>query len=178
VPTVPFRFVPFVVALLLFGPAGTAVAAPPEPCWRPPVAAPISDPFRAPDCRWCAGNRGVEYGTLAGVSVRAVTTGRVTFSGVVAGRRYVVVLDAAGRRVTYGDLALPVPFTGAVVVAGSVVGVTTGPLHLGVRVGDDYLDPEDFLGTPVIRPHLVPVDGRPGRRPVVTVHCGAGRGGG
>jgi murein DD-endopeptidase MepM/ murein hydrolase activator NlpD len=178
VPLVPSRLRPLVVVLVLLGTAGTALAAPPAPCWRPPVDAPVTDPFRPPDCRWCAGNRGLEYGTVAGVPVRAVTTGRVTFSGVVAGRRFVVVLDAAGRRVTYGDLALPVPATGASVVAGSVVGVTTGPLHLGVRVGDEYLDPEEFLGTPTIRPHLVPTDGRPGRPPVVSVHCGAGRGGG
>jgi murein DD-endopeptidase MepM/ murein hydrolase activator NlpD len=149
-----------------------------SPCWVPPVAAPITDPFRAPACAWCPGNRGIEYGTAAGVPVRAVTTGTVTFSGLVAGRRYVVVIDAVGRRVTYGDLGHPTPAPGALVVAGSIIGVTTGPLHLGVRVGDEYVDPAEWIGAVVIRPYLVPVDGRPGRRPVAAVHCGAARGGG
>ncbi len=165
-----------VVALALLPLSGPLLAA--SPCWVPPVEAPITDPFRAPPCTWCSGNRGIEYGTAAGVPVRAVATGTVSFSGVVAGRRFVVVADAAGRRVTYGDLAHPVPPPGAIVVAGSIVGVTTGPFHLGLRIGDEYVDPAEWLGALVIRPYLVPSDGRAGRRPVATVRCGAARGAG
>ena len=74
-------------------------------CWLPPVDAPVVDPFRPPPCTWCAGNRGLEYGTPSGVAVRAVAAGEVTFSGTVAGERYVVVRHADGRRATYGGLA-------------------------------------------------------------------------
>ena len=42
------------------------------PCWVPPVEAPVTDPFRAPRCEWCPGNRGIEYGPTAGQVVTAV----------------------------------------------------------------------------------------------------------
>ena len=48
------------VVLFLIGHADRAVAA---ECWRPPVPAPVVDPFREPACRWCRGNRGIDYGT-------------------------------------------------------------------------------------------------------------------
>ena len=131
-------------------------------CWWPPVSAPILRPFEAPTCAWCAGHRGLEYATDAGVAVRAVATGRVSFSGTVVGTRYVVVRHADGRRVTYGrvdsDLAV-----GQVVVAGSLVGVTTGRLYFGLRSGERYLDPAPYIGHPVYRVRLIPVDGSPGR---------------
>ena len=50
-------------------PAGAVHAA---PCWRPPVAAPVADPFRKPPCAWCPGNRGIEYRTQEGAPVTAV----------------------------------------------------------------------------------------------------------
>src|SRR5688500_5962699 len=80
-----------------------AVAA--LPCFLPPVAAPVVDPFRAPDCPYCAGNRGLEYATHHGQPVLAADDGVVTFSGLVAGTRYVVVERDDGLRVTYGRLA-------------------------------------------------------------------------
>ena len=38
----------------------------------------------------------------------AVASGEVTFSGTVAGTRYVVVRHADGLRVTYGNLRPPI----------------------------------------------------------------------
>jgi murein DD-endopeptidase MepM/ murein hydrolase activator NlpD len=130
-------------------------------CWRPPVAAPIVDPFRPPACRWCAGNRGLEFGTPSGAVVRAVATGRVSFAGVVAATGYVVVRHADGRRVTYGGLAERSVGRGDLVVAGAPVGLTGGRLHFGLRDGTRYVDPEPFLGRLVRRPWLLPVDGGP-----------------
>ena len=37
--------------------------ASPSVTYRPPVDAPVVDPFRPPAERWSAGNRGVEYAT-------------------------------------------------------------------------------------------------------------------
>lgn len=130
-------------------------------CWRPPVAAPISDPFRPPACRWCPGNRGVEYDTRPGQRVTAVESGRVSFAGTVAGTIYVVVEHRDGRRVTYGGLAERRHDTGAVVLRGQLVGTTGDEFHFGVRLGDRYVDPTGSIGRLVGRPRLVPSDGRP-----------------
>lgn len=146
-------------ASIAAAPVGPVAGA---PCWLPPVDAPVVDPFREPACRWCPGNRGVEYGTPPGTAVRAVATGRVTFAGVVAGTAYVVVRHADDLRVTYGNLAAARVRRDAIVVRGTVVGVTAGRLHFGVRAGDRYLDPSPFLGRLSYRPRLVPSDGSPG----------------
>lgn len=131
------------------------------PCWQPPVVAPVIDPFRPPACRWCPGNRGIEYSTRPGTSVRAVAAGTVSFAGSVAGTRYVVVVHADGWRATYGDLARTEVGTGDVVVARSVVGVAGSRLHFGVRDGSQYLDPTPYLGAWAYRVRLVPLDGSP-----------------
>ena len=48
----------------------------------------------------------------------------------------------------------------------------TGHLHLGVRQGDDYLDPEPMLGETVGVPRLVPTDGGPAApAPPTTLRC-------
>lgn len=133
------------------------------PCWPPPVLAPVVVPFRAPVCRWCAGHRGIEFGTSPGTVVTAVAAGTVTFSGTVAGTAYVVVRHADGTRVTYGELATRAVRAGSVVVAGMRIGTTVGHLYFGVRIGDGdterYVDPAPYLGTwrGVVR--LVPADG-------------------
>jgi murein DD-endopeptidase MepM/ murein hydrolase activator NlpD len=135
-------------------------------CLLPPVTAPVVDPFREPACTWCPGNRGLQYAAAAGAAVRAAGAGTVSFSGVVAGTRYVVVeLAASGLRVTYGGLAETHLATGDAVPAGAVVGTVGGVgLHLGLRRGEAYIDPAPFLGRMVERARLVPTDGTP-RRP-------------
>jgi murein DD-endopeptidase MepM/ murein hydrolase activator NlpD len=148
----------------LVGAMGGALQVP-NPCLLPPVVAAVVDPFRDPGCPWCPGNRGVTYGVAAGAVVRAAAGGTVTFSGVVAGTRYVVVEHAAGGlRATYGGLAATSLAAGDAVVAGAEVGVAAGDLHFGLRRGDVYVDPEPLLGRLVQRARLVPTDGT-GRRP-------------
>jgi murein DD-endopeptidase MepM/ murein hydrolase activator NlpD len=154
---------------------------PPSPCVLAPVAAPVRDPFRAPGCRWCPGNRGIEYATAPGSTVRAGAGGVVTFSGLVAGVRYVVVEHRSGLRTTYGALASAAVGRGAWVQAGAPVGTSTDTMHFGVRRGETYLDPAAYLVRRHYRPRLVPLNGP--RRPAVSVlTCaareGAGRGGG
>ena len=89
---VPWAAVVAVVSLL----AGPVAPGQVPACLRPPVVAPVVDPFREPACEWCPGNRGLTYGAPAGTVVRAAAAGTVSFSGVVAGTRYVVVEHAAG----------------------------------------------------------------------------------
>lgn len=149
----------------------TAVAA---PCWRPPVDAPVTDPYRPPTCRWCPGNRGIEYGTVAGQTVRAVDTGEVTYAGSVAGRRYVVVEHADGLRVTYGELGSIAVERGDLVIRGQRIGTTGTTFHFGVRRGDEYLDPTPLLAERHGRPRLVPSDGSPGPAVPAQWRCGTG----
>ncbi len=160
----------FVVASMLV----PAQLGPPSRCLLPPVEAPVLDPFRQPPCEWCPGNRGLQYGGGAGTAVRAAAAGTVSFSGVVAGTRYVVIDHAVGGlRATYGELASTTLRVGDVVAAGSTVGLTGGGgLYFGLRRGDTYVDPMPLLGRLVERPRLVPTDGTARRpAPPPTVRC-------
>jgi murein DD-endopeptidase MepM/ murein hydrolase activator NlpD len=143
-------------------------------CYLPPITSPIVDPFRAPACAYCPGNRGLEYELPFGSQVRAAAGGVITFSGVVAGVRYVVVEQADHRWATYGRLAAVRVVVGATVGAGDIVGTTTDRFYFGLREGDRYVDPAPFLGAPRYRPRLIPVDGSPPRRaPPPTLECAA-----
>ena len=158
------RLVAVVLAsCLLIGivPGASVVAA----CWPAPVDAPISDPYRPPACRWCAGNRGIEYATVPGTPVSAVAAGTVTFAGTVVDRRYVVVAHADGRRATYGLLSSIRVAAGDRVTARSVVGTAGSTTHFGLRDGDDYVDPTPEIGRLAYAVRLVPLDGSPGASP-------------
>lgn len=147
------------------------------PCWAPPTDAPVVDPFREPACPWCPGNRGLAYGTPAGVTIRAVAAGRVTFAGDVAGTVYVVVELASGWRLTYGNLASADVARGATVVAGVVVGRTAGEFHFGLRDADgEYRDPAPYLGTWRYPPRLIPLDAPAPPPPPPTLVCATGPG--
>jgi murein DD-endopeptidase MepM/ murein hydrolase activator NlpD len=144
---------------LLSTPSGLGPA-----CLAPPVRAPVVDPFREPECTWCPGNRGLTYGVAAGTAVRAAASGTVTFSGLVAGTRYVVVEHASGGlRATYGGLRSATARVGDAVLAGAVVGRAGPELHFGLRRGETYVDPTPLLGRLVERARLVPTDGTPRR---------------
>jgi murein DD-endopeptidase MepM/ murein hydrolase activator NlpD len=132
------------------------------PCWSPPVDAPVVDPYRAPACTYCPGNRGIEFGPHAGQPVTAVQAGTVSFSGLVAGTRYVIVDHADGLRATYGRLATAAVRQGQQVVTGQTVGTTTNRFYFGLRRGapdDTPVDPTAMLGVRRYPRRLVPVDG-------------------
>jgi murein DD-endopeptidase MepM/ murein hydrolase activator NlpD len=169
---VPWTAVVAVVSLFVGPVAGWQVPA----CLVPPVDAVVVDAFRDPGCEWCPGNRGVTYGSAAGSVVRAAAAGTVSFSGVVAGTRYVVVEHAAGGlRATYGGLASTSLGAGDAVVAGAIVGVAAGDLHFGLRRGETYVDPTPLLGRLVERARLVPTDGTPPRpAPPTRLECAGG----
>lgn len=143
------------------------------PCWVPPVTGTVTDPFRQPPCVWCAGNRGIEYEVAAGSPVRAVATGTVTYSGQIAGERYLVVELASGWRLTYGRIVSTALSAGDVVLAGSIIARTSAVFFFGLRVDDEYRDPAPYLGVEVRRRRLIPTDGRaPRPAPPPTVRCG------
>jgi hypothetical protein len=170
-PRHPARIVIVVVATLtaslaLGTPMGAAEGRPSPTSHCPPVAAPVAVPFAAPTCRWCPGQRGLEYATAPGTAVRATAAGRVVFAGPVARSVWVVVLHADGLRTSYGPLApRPAP-VGTVVGRGSRIGATVGPLHLGARRGTTYVDPAPLLTCRDLQPRLVAVPGRSRLLPV------------
>lgn len=125
--------------------------------YRPPVDAPVLDPFRAPTSPYGPGNRGIDYATVPGTVVRAVAAGTVTFAGVVAGTRYVTLLHADGLRSTYGGLASSSVVEGQGVDGGAEVGRAGSTLHLGIRRGEEYLDPEALFAAAAPEVRLIPV---------------------
>lgn len=158
----------------LVGAARPAAAGDPVPYYRPPVHAPVVDPFRPPDQPWLPGNRGLEYDTTPGTVVHAIGPGLVVFAGPVAGHLYVTVLHPDGIRSSYSYLAALSVVEGDRVRGGQPVGVAGGVrFHLGARVGDTYIDPAALFGTPVgsASVFLVPLGG--GTRP----RAGPGPGG-
>lgn len=132
-------------------------------CYQPPVTTPVTHPFEAPACTWCAGNRGLEYAPGRGTPVAAAAAGTVVFSGSVAGVQYVVVQQVDGRKATYGRLLERAVATGERVEAGDVVAASGDELFFGLREGSRYVDPAPFLGGARFAPRLLPDDGRPGR---------------
>jgi murein DD-endopeptidase MepM/ murein hydrolase activator NlpD len=144
----------------------------PTACFVPPVDVPIAIGFQRPECDYCPGHRGVEYHPPAGVAVRAVTAGVVSFAGRVAGTLYVVVAQGDGTRATYGMLLTRLVGAGDGVAAGQIVGFASARLYFGMRDADDRpIDPTGMLGDWVGRPRLIPMDGtgpRAGRPPTLT----------
>jgi hypothetical protein len=154
---------PFAVALIgvitLFGvPVWSGVparAAAPVRVLQAPVDDPIAERFRAPSSAYGPGNRGLDYLTAPGASVHAAAPGRVVFAGPVGGSWAVTVSHDGGLRTSYSYLAAVNARVGAIVSAGEAIGTSSGHLQFGLRAGDLYLDPEQYLSD--ARPRLVPV---------------------
>jgi triacylglycerol esterase/lipase EstA (alpha/beta hydrolase family) len=142
------------VALVAASPA--VAAAPGAVTYRPPVDAPVVDPFRPADPNWNSGNRGLEYATTPGTTVGAAAAGEVVFAGPVADGLHVVVLHDDGLRTSYSFLALVAVRRGDRVVQGQTVGTTRDRFHFGVRAGEAYLDPARLFGGGPPQVYLVP----------------------
>ena len=102
--------------------------------------------------RYAAGHRGVDLSAQDSQQVLAPADGTVAFAGPVAGRGVLVLAHADGLRSSYEPVTATAP-VGTVVRAGDVVAtLAAGPahcagpcLHLGLRRGEDYLDPLGWL---------------------------------
>lgn len=132
-----------------------------------PVKLPINlvviDQFRAPSCKWCSGNRGIEYRTESGSIVTAAAGGIASFVGMVAGTNYVVIKTTKTIKnllVTHGRLQSVSVKSGAVIAVGQTIGVAGESLYIGVRVNGQYTDPRQCasLGS-VGKPRAVLVAG-------------------
>ena len=126
-----------------------AVPSAPAPWGWPLPPVPVVDrAFERPATRFAAGHRGIDLVGALGAPVMAVAEGVVTHSGVVAGRGTVTVLHSSGVASTYEPVDGRIA-TGADVARGTVLGrIGSGShcavewcLHLGARLGEEYLDP-------------------------------------
>jgi hypothetical protein len=150
-----------IAALVRPAPVAADPSSPPsQVAYRPPVDAPIVDPFRPPPEPWAAGNRGVDYGATPGTTVRAAADGEVVFAGEVGGSLHVVVLHADGIRTSYSFLRSIGVHRGERVVQGQAVGTSGDGLHFGARAGDAYIDPTTLFGGGPPEVHLVPDEER------------------
>lgn len=116
--------------------------------WPLQPAGGVDRPFERPATRYAAGHRGIDLVGTAGQPVAAVAAGVVTHSGLVAGRGTVTVRHPSGISSTYEPLEDRIS-TGAAVARGTTLGrigvgshcAVDGCLHLGARLGEEYLDP-------------------------------------
>lgn len=150
-------------------PAGSGASAGSEAPWAWPLAPvpTVQQAFDRPATRYAAGHRGVDLTASPGQRVLAVADGVVTHSGLVAGRGTVTVLHTGGIASTYEPVDDRIA-EGAAVTAGGTLGrIGTGShciaetcLHLGARLGEEYLDPLLLLTR--VRIVLLPVLSDPG----------------
>jgi murein DD-endopeptidase MepM/ murein hydrolase activator NlpD len=119
---------------------GLVCAQTPQACSLSlPTHLEVIDDFRAPNCVWCEGNRGIEYRPSPGGSVTSVVDGVVSFVGMVANTMYVVVRTEGGLLVTHGRLRSAQVALGESVLVGQGLGTAGTTLYIGVRRGSNYL---------------------------------------
>jgi murein DD-endopeptidase MepM/ murein hydrolase activator NlpD len=156
-----------VMAALVAASPGAAAAPPAPPPLRPVLGRVVAS-FRPPLTRYGPGHLGVDFAAPPGAAVRAVEAGTVVFAGPVGATRHVVVADARRRRVSYSYLASVRVRRGDRVRRGEAVGAAGGKgphhdggvVHIGLRIGDAYVDPMQLFAQPGAGGsgvHLVPV---------------------
>lgn len=138
-------------------PAGLS-GLPAEPLFRPPVSAPVSDPFRLPEGPYGPGNRGIEYDTEPGEAVTAAAAGEVVFAGSVVDSLHVTVDHGGGLVSSYSYLKRITVPVGARVARGDPIGAASERLHFGVRVDGAYVDPASLSAVGAVTVRLVPLD--------------------
>ncbi len=132
---------------------GDAPAPPERASWLWPTSShSVLNAFVAPQTTYSSGHRGIDISSEVEEAVVAPDSGTVTFSGSVAGRS-VLVIDHGGVRSTLEPIASTLA-QGDAVVRGQVVGEVesdgfhcpTACVHLGARIGEEYVSPMLYLG--------------------------------
>ena len=129
---------------------GMDVAA---PAWEWPVEPPhpLARPYLAPATPYAAGHRGIDIRAPAGARILAPADGVVHFAGFVVNRPVLSIAHAGGVLSSYEPVQTEL-VAGDVVHRGQVVGVlldghcASACLHLGARIGGEYVNPLLFLG--------------------------------
>jgi murein DD-endopeptidase MepM/ murein hydrolase activator NlpD len=127
-----------------------------------PIPGPVVRPFNAPTPDWLPGHRGVDLLGTPGEQVVAAGAGTISYAGMLAGRG-VLVISHGDLRTTYEPVNAQVK-VGDSVTAGQAVGSLADGhscpggtcLHWGLKRGDEYLNPLDYLDNGSIR--LLPAE--------------------
>lgn len=131
-------------------------ASGPEP--RPVLVLPVPQSrlvrlASIPNENWRPGHRGVDIAALPGDDVVAPGSGQVIFAGPVAGRDVITIRLDVGINATLEPVLATVA-VGERVARGDVVGTVTDAAshcapstctHWGLKYGERYLDPLDWL---------------------------------
>jgi len=147
----------FLTVLVSIVPVPAAAESP----WVWPLVAPheVVRRFEKPPQNWLPGHRGVDLGSTPDSEVRAAGSGRVVFTGFVAGRPVISIEHGSGLRTTYEPVVAAV-VAGSTVQAGQMIGhllaghprcTAAACLHWGLRRGDEYLDPLRLVSPPRVR---------------------------
>jgi murein DD-endopeptidase MepM/ murein hydrolase activator NlpD len=130
----------------------TAVKA--APSWQWPVSPrpPVLRDFDPPPKPWLSGHRGVDLGTASdGAAVTSPAAGTVSFTGVVVDRPVITIDHGNGLRSSFEPVEGTVA-AGSAVGAGQVIGTAlpghcpaVSCVHWGVRRGEDYVNPLQFV---------------------------------
>ncbi|MCL1839311.1 MAG: peptidoglycan DD-metalloendopeptidase family protein [Propionibacteriaceae bacterium] len=127
-----------------------------------PIPGPVVRRFDAPNPDWQPGHRGIDLLGYPGETIIATAAGTITYAGNLAGRG-VLVISHGELRTTYEPVS-PTVKVGDYVTAGQEVGKLnsghscsgTTCLHLGLKRGDEYLDPSSYLNHGTVR--LLPAE--------------------
>lgn len=120
--------------------------------------------FAPPAKPWLSGHRGVDLQGTEGAAVLAPTTGVITYSGFLVDRGVITLTTPDGLKISFEPVISPLK-VGQTVTQGQSLGVLTGKshcasaqslalcLHWGVRRGESYLNPLQFVGD--LRPSIL-----------------------
>jgi murein DD-endopeptidase MepM/ murein hydrolase activator NlpD len=141
-------------AVLLLQAVTGPQASAPRPDWDWPLTPrpAVVRTFDPPDKPWMSGHRGVDLGAAHdGVPVTSPASGTVSFVGVVVDRPVITIDHGGGLRSSFEPVESTLT-AGTAVAKGEVVGTLMpghcGALHCvhwGVRRGDDYVNPLEFV---------------------------------
>ncbi|WP_427016920.1 M23 family metallopeptidase [Pseudarthrobacter sp. P1] len=147
------------LAATQLGPQPPDAAAARAPSWTWPLAPrpAVVHPFAPPAKPWLSGHRGVDLAAPQGSTVLAPADGIVVFSGWVVDRGVLTLRHANGLLGSFEPVDSPLE-PGTEVAAGAQLGTLAGRthcgpgppgpgscLHWGVRRGEEYINPLQFV---------------------------------
>ena len=122
--------------------------------WSWPVHGPLLRGYDPPETPYGAGHRGIDIAVPIGTTVRAPEGAVVAFAGKVGGQLFVTLEHGGDLASTYSWVGSALVRKGDVVARGQPIatsglghpGSLVPHLHLGVKLGDAYVDPLLYLG--------------------------------
>lgn len=121
--------------------------------WLWPISGPVIRAFDPPNSPYGSGHRGIDIAGPAGARIVAPDAGTVTFAGQVGGGLFLTLAHGGGLSSTYSWLSSTLVHAGDLVSRGQPIALSGGChpgdlvpcLHLGAMLGDEYVNPLDYL---------------------------------